>query len=169
MRLTLLHKQKIKVNKAQKVTKKSGNVQAWKNYLSRRCPFRLSADKPHHCPLVLNFFVLSTDSSIKPVELQYLPPLTLCFTYPNDYPSNNPPFYTLSSNWLNTPRVSKYAVCLFIQFVKENIEWLGFKLHDGRLKYMCLNFILWWQYHEYLLTLWKQKFKQIYFNLLLLY
>ena len=38
--------------------------------------------------------------------LEHLPPLTLRFTLPSDYPSNSKPNFTLSSNWLSSQAVS---------------------------------------------------------------
>ena len=39
-------------------------------------------------------------------ELEHLPPLTLYFTLPSNYPSNSKPEFTLTSNWLSSEAVS---------------------------------------------------------------
>ena len=39
------------------------------------------------------------------LEVNFLPPIVLNFSYPPDYPSANPPNYTLSCKWLNRSQV----------------------------------------------------------------
>lgn len=44
------------------------------------------------------------------IELHYLPPLTLNFEFPADYPSVSPPIFRLSCKWLNRYQVG----CLYL-------------------------------------------------------
>ena len=39
-------------------------------------------------------------------SVQFLPPITLNFSYPSSYPSESPPDYTLSCSWLSRHQVS---------------------------------------------------------------
>ena len=44
------------------------------------------------------------------LTLEHVPPLTLHFTLPSDYPSNSKPIFTLSSKWLSREAVSLFPV-----------------------------------------------------------
>ena len=39
------------------------------------------------------------------LEVEYLPPIVLNFRFPEDYPSRNPPLFTLSCKWLTVFQV----------------------------------------------------------------
>lgn len=43
--------------------------------------------------------------SIDLLEVEYLPPIVLNFRFPEDYPSRNPPLFTLSCKWLTVFQV----------------------------------------------------------------
>ena len=45
------------------------------------------------------------DESTPALEVKYLPPLILSFSYPPDYPSLDPPLFALSCKWLNEIQV----------------------------------------------------------------
>ena len=49
-------------------------------------------------------------------DLQFLPPITLHFQLPQDYPSSKPPQFTLSCKWLTEPQV-------LVSFELQNISW----------------------------------------------
>lgn len=54
-------------------------------------------------------FAINISDEIKPEEfhtLKHLPPLILDFQLPPDYPSDNPPQFTLSCKWLNRKQVA---------------------------------------------------------------
>lgn len=46
------------------------------------------------------------------LEVQHLPPIILNFRFPKDYPSKNPPLFTLSCKWLSVFQLSKLCKCL---------------------------------------------------------
>lgn len=43
-------------------------------------------------------------------EVEYLPPIVLNFRFPEDYPSRNPPLFTLSCKWLTVFQVWQSAL-----------------------------------------------------------
>ena len=43
--------------------------------------------------------------SFELLEVEYLPPIVLNFRFPEDYPSRNPPLFTLSCKWLTVFQV----------------------------------------------------------------
>ena len=45
------------------------------------------------------------EESTSALEVKYLPPLVLNFSYPPDYPSVDPPLFALSCKWLNESQV----------------------------------------------------------------
>jgi hypothetical protein len=51
--------------------------------------------------------LLYYDKDIKTAEICFLPPITLLFTLPSNYPSTESPLYTLQSNWLDRHTVKK--------------------------------------------------------------
>ena len=43
--------------------------------------------------------------SVELLTVEYLPPIALNFRFPEDYPSNSPPLFTLSCKWLTVFQV----------------------------------------------------------------
>ena len=43
--------------------------------------------------------------SVESLTVEYLPPIALNFRFPEDYPSNSPPLFTLSCKWLTVFQV----------------------------------------------------------------
>jgi hypothetical protein len=52
-------------------------------------------------------FLPLLDSGLEELPLKYLPPLSLHFSLPEDYPSHLSPTYTLSCQWLENSKVWK--------------------------------------------------------------
>ncbi|XP_047119950.1 E3 ubiquitin-protein ligase RNF14-like isoform X1 [Schistocerca piceifrons] len=86
------------------------------------------------------------DNEVTEVSIRYLPPLVLYFSLPPDYPSTNPPDFTLSCKWLRKIEISKLCrklddiweenkgmeiLFLWTQFLKE--EALKFLGHEEKL------------------------------------
>ena len=51
--------------------------------------------------------------SFEMLTVEYLPPIVLNFSFPEDYPSKSPPLFTLSCKWLTVFQVSqiKRKIC----------------------------------------------------------
>ena len=54
----------------------------------------------------------------KILTLEHVPPLTLHFTLPSDYPSNSKPIFTLSSKWLSREAVSFSVINLLMHPIR---------------------------------------------------
>lgn len=80
-----------------------------------------------------------TDDEIKPEEfhtLKHLPPLILDFQLPPDYPSDNPPQFTLSCKWLNRKQLSLLCAKLDELWEEDKgsvilFTWTNFLLDDS--------------------------------------
>ncbi|CAK8686453.1 unnamed protein product [Clavelina lepadiformis] len=75
--------------------------------------------------------------------VEYLPPFTLSFTLPPDYPSTNPPTFTLSCSWL--PRQQLYRLCLKLDEIWSNdrgsvvlYQWYDF-LQNQALEHLSIK------------------------------
>ena len=55
--------------------------------------------------VLLVSFLSVLDASLEELPLKYLPPLSLRFSLPCDYPSHSSPTYTLSCQWLQNNKV----------------------------------------------------------------
>jgi len=55
--------------------------------------------------ILLVSFLYLLDASLEELPLKYLPPLSLRFSLPCDYPSLSSPTYTLSCQWLQNNKV----------------------------------------------------------------
>ncbi|XP_063223142.1 E3 ubiquitin-protein ligase RNF14-like [Bacillus rossius redtenbacheri] len=81
------------------------------------------------------------ESSFQELSLDYLPPLSLLFSFPKDYPSSSPPDFTLSCQWLRRKDITKLCkkldsiwdenrgmeiMYIWTQFLKEDaLKFLG--------------------------------------------
>jgi hypothetical protein len=59
----------------------------------------------HYLIFHLQLFRSFIDSSLEELTLKYLPPLSLHFSLPCDYPSDSSPTYTLFCQWLQNSKV----------------------------------------------------------------
>jgi len=55
--------------------------------------------------VLLVSFLYLLDASLEELPLKYLPPVSLRFSLPCDYPSHSSPIYTLSCQWLQNSKV----------------------------------------------------------------
>lgn len=88
-------------------------------------------------------FCLKFDNEGTEVKVEHLPPILIEFEFMSDYPSTNPPKFTLNCRWLSYQNISKLCVKLDDLWVENENEsilftWISF-LTDEIFEYLDLD------------------------------